>query len=293
MIKLQSYYFEIYADSAFGCLNTINYLSEIEIETTTPNRVDSKNVWKYLDSKIEKKGDHEEIFYSDLKNPPIVAVSWQDKSRTPTNFLSNVHGTYNEKKEMASTKKGKIIPQVVKYYNLYMNGVDKVDSNTKRFKPKMRNIKGTCCRLKSMIYYMLHNARIAFCIDHEIPFKQLPMRSFLEKVIEQVTKVPFSSSALILQNNKSQQQHLPEYVEKKKSCRLCFDNGKLSLTNWFCSVCGDGFCLNKKRNCFFCFHSQLQKINIQDPSDQESEENSENENDFSDGEVSEEENEKE
>ena len=52
--------------------------------------------------------------------------------------------------------------------------------------------------------------------------------------------------------------HKPTREEKRRRCTKCYKDSKADTkTNMFCSKCGVYLCLNKERNCFGLYHSNM------------------------------------
>ena len=49
--------------------------------------------------------------------------------------------------------------------------------------------------------------------------------------------------------------HLPIFLEKRRRCPICSEDGKESRTISACSMCNVALCIQKDRNCFTDFHS--------------------------------------
>ena len=135
-------------------------------------------------------------------------------------------------------------PEVVYFYNKWMNAVDIFDSSLHLHYNLHRNKKWTHAYLYVLFKMAMTNAWIFYCSSNH---SKITNTEFLELILKEGL-THFGKK----QNNNKKIKHLIKYNSTKQKCKDCLKKGKSSNTNYYCSTC-DVFL---HAQCFAIFHEK-------------------------------------
>ncbi|EEC12897.1 hypothetical protein IscW_ISCW020037 [Ixodes scapularis] len=79
-------------------------------------------------------------------------------------------------------------------------------------------------------------------------------QAFRTELVEQLLGLDGAESAH-LPPGPEQLQHKPQRMEKRRNCKMCYDDSKVEhKTKVFCSTCDLYLCFTTSRNCFAQWH---------------------------------------
>jgi hypothetical protein len=176
-------------------------------------------------------------------------MNWMDSK--PVRILSSIGSCRPEDDQNNK-------PETINLYNQFMPGVDKADQMKFGRKIYRRRVKKY---YKTLFYHIFDQVLInSFIYYNEIPgIKQLSHRDFRISLVEEIFRdQDCSVNCLPIGRRRDTNVifHCPEWTEQRKVCVVCETNN--IRTHIICQDCsGIGLCLNKDRNCFKKFHSDL------------------------------------
>ena len=268
--------FKISADNYFTSIPLVEKLKGdgfLSTGTIRPNRL--KGCPLLSEKELKKNGrgsvDHH------LRNGSITAVRWYDNRAV--NLVSSFVGC--EPLDMVKRYDRKIHayievprPNIVKTYNMYMGGVDKLDMLCALYKPTVKSRRWYLYIWLHTIIMAVSNAWLLYR-RHQKELhgtsKTMPLRIFQAKIASGLVaagkhmrgRPSLEAQAPPKKKRKVQGHpddnarkdgldHQPLWEKKRQRCALC--PGKAAFSYVKCSKCNVWLCLNKDRNCFVAYH---------------------------------------
>jgi hypothetical protein len=193
-----------------------------------------------------------------IRDGTSVYAVWKDTKCV--SVMSNEHPGHSEgvvlrnvKCEGENEKKEVPIPVIVQNYNRYMNGVDKSDQLIKYYNV----LRQTHKYWKTLFLHYIDIAIVnSYIIYKEIYPNKLTHFAFRETLVRQLCcfEVGIQQSVSGKIGVSTTTEHLPERLDKVKSCVYCRINlGIRSQTTRQCSTCEAPLCIYA-RNCYELFH---------------------------------------
>jgi hypothetical protein len=157
-------------------------------------------------------------------------------------------------------------PQVVKFYNMHMGGVDLADMLVALYRTQIKSRRWYMGIFAQMIDISVNNGWILYrryCAQKKIK-KTMSLKEFRCQIFLSLTSKSMEQHDISCSSQKIKKpvvprpvddtrydgaDHLPIFEEKGR-CRLC----KTGQTSICCSKCKTRLCMTKARNCFFEFH---------------------------------------
>jgi hypothetical protein len=153
------------------------------------------------------------------------------------------------------------VPNCVKEYNLFMGGVDKMDSLCALHKYNLRSKRWYMYLFHHLAHECVINAWLLYKRDN--PENSMLLRKFIWMVATSLAHANKPSSQRMKRQRLSDGlgtldvrfdtlDHFPTWNEKRNRCKLCTSNN-----SWIvCSKCKVYLCCTRERNCFLSYHKQ-------------------------------------
>lgn len=265
---------EFYFDNFFTSPKLLSILHANGINATGTCRRDRVGLPQNVRSDKEmKRGDIDSHQSSDQK---LNFVKFHDTK--PVYLVSNcvsakVTNTKMRKQKGTAEKVSTQIPEMVTRYNSGMGGVDKSDqmkgtyafdrrSRTKYYLRVFFDLLDTAMVNGWITHNMVQKAANRRQLDH-LEFQQSVVKGLLGSYNTRRNNAPTAPvkrrnvMSVTTARQLSAPQHLPEFNQVRKRCRMCTANGLDHRSQVSCVSCGAYFCLNNLRNCFKDAHNQL------------------------------------
>ena len=163
----------------------------------------------------------------------IAAMYYKDRAKV--NFLTNTD-LIDEKKSNGEN----YIPQLVQTYRKHMGHVDKVDSFLSNYKFSNRNRKWTDAHFKTCLKMCVDNCWIIY---KEIGNEKVSLEKFIVELAKEMVNEYSEESTNDVedthQTKPSSENGIPQKVDKKGRCKICWKNGIDSSTVFICTKCFD------------------------------------------------------
>lgn len=229
-------YYTIYTDSYYGSYELAQYLNDSHYFILSCSK--NRPTWLFQEFLHDDltKGDFRWSVNSDEQ---MFALSFKD--RKVFNVLSNFGNPSN----LAETKKGSTVPEVVREYNFHMKGVDHGDRFINIYMPRFRNRSWKFASLLGIFYITISNSCLFMdnlCVNG------ISLKSFLEFIANSLAPVSNSNTV----PRKTMKIHLLETLQVRGNCEFDECDKSDKRTTLHCKKCGKYF----HKICFQSFHNE-------------------------------------
>ena len=266
---------KLFFDNFFNSPNLMMYLEKKGIMACGTVIKNRKNMPKdFKSDKDMSRGDQDTKSFGNIR-----AIKWIDNKAVYllTNYLNPTSTMFVKRRKKGSSTSANVkCPKAIKVYNTYMGGVDKLDQMQKTYELDVRSTKKYYLRsLFDLLSIGVINAGIVYqklgC-NINVPStsrasQNLNFRRMIAKRLirdwsrgQQGTRVRpvMVVNRGIGRGDAMETDHKPTREEKRRRCTKCYNDSKADTkTNMFCIKCGVYLCLNKERNCFGLYHSNM------------------------------------
>ena len=272
--------FKVFADNFFTGLPFIEKLKSNGIFYVGTVRMPRMKGCPLTDDKELKKKGRGAVDYRLDTQRNIVAVRWFDNKSV--NIVSSYVGVepIDQVQRYDRSKRQHISiprPNIIKIYNIYMGGIDKLDMMCAMYKPTLRSRKWYMYIFLHTLQIALVNAWLLYRRNTAIlkpNAKLMPLHKFQSQVAQGLAstnkrirgrpsleslltpipmKIPKVQSIPTNDTRKDGLDHFPMYEAKRQRCMHC-PKGVNSWSYFRCKKCNVWLCLNKDRNCFNAYH---------------------------------------
>lgn len=274
---------QLYFDNYFSNYQLLQYLRQKNIYATCTARVDRFNHPPFTaDNELKKKGrgTMEQLVSGDGE---VILTKWFDNKAviTASNFMGigepdSCRRWDKINKEFVQVKR----PEVIKNYNLYMGGIDKMDFLITIYRTFIRSRKWTLRMFTHAIDIACVNAWSEYRkqasilgIEKKKVIDLLHFRSYVAEVLMKANKISTRK------RGRPTSVEIPQRAPKTPAARRPLDEVRLDGINHLpvvdasynnrckfpqckgktcfrCEKCGINLCLSKKSNCFRKYHTE-------------------------------------
>lgn len=262
----------VYFDNYYTSLELVMYLRNVlgifSLGTVKANRLRGCQDFLDTDKALKKKGrgSYSQIVCNENK---VAVVKWFDnKCVTLASSFVDAH-PMSKIKRFSKEKKTRVdvdCPQVVKYYNSHMGGVDLADMLIALYRTQIKSRRWYMGIFAQILDICINNAWLLYRrhsvqkqLRKVLTLKEFRCHIFLAYTAKQAENPDVPGPKETIKKPVISRPiddirydgfgHLP-FVEERGRCRLC-KNGQSST---MCTKCNVRLCLSKKRNCFVDFH---------------------------------------
>jgi len=261
--KLKGTYCTLYFDNFFNSpLLVRKLLEERQIYAIGTARKDRKQMPSLKPDKEMKRGD---IFIQQSKN--VTCSKWFDNKAVlmlSTN-VAGMEGTTNVSCRVkgSANKISITCPNVIKFYNKGMGGVDLMDQKTAAYRLDRKSKFRFYLRLFfDIIDVALVNSHIIYSklgdklslLEYKIVIANALIGRYSNRKRAFPTCRPSKRRSLEPSVPMNVPNHLPAFLASRKRCQYCKNEGLDNKTFVFCETCGIHLCCLKDRNCFSKYH---------------------------------------
>ncbi|XP_067142488.1 piggyBac transposable element-derived protein 2-like [Centruroides vittatus] len=274
--------FRLYFDNYFTSLRLLEYLAKegiLSLGTIRRNRIpDCKLSSEKLIMKKER--GYLEEYVASINGIDVSTVAWKDNKivTLASTFAGQKPETEVQRYDKKNSRYVNIKrPNVVGEYNLFMGGVDLIDSIMGRYKIRLRSKRW---HMRLFYHYLdLTMANAWLLYKRVCKYKNISQKTIMasadfrlevaETLCKMRTKSSFSTrrslqGEILAKKHRGPAQHVPpqavrqdqighwpQWADKKIRCKFpkC-----LGFTHTVCEKCGVALCYTKNKNCFRNFH---------------------------------------
>lgn len=253
---------EVYFDNFFTSVNLLYILKKNHIMACGTIRTNRKNVPKTFPADREmKRGD-----VAHYTSKGVSIVKWMDNRAVflASNFIDPSNKTVVKRRVAGNSDKIEIsCPEMIKYYNKGMGGVDLMDQKKVYYEFDRKSK----CRFYMRLFFDLfeiciHNTFIIqskLNINEKTNMTSLEFRSALSTqlingFISRKISIGICNRSKKLLISKQKPHVMKKNTHGWKRCYQCKNVGKYNRTNVYCEQCNVFLCFTASRQCFDYFH---------------------------------------
>lgn len=260
--ELKNTYCFVFFDNFFNGPLLIKRLHENGIYGLGTVRSDRKHMPQMKKDKEMKRGDFQCKFSND-----IVCIKWFDNKSVMllgSNFEEVTSTSSVQRRLKGSASKINVdCPNAIKLYNNNMGGVDLMDQLKSAYQLDRRAKLRFYLRLffdlfdvalvNSYIIYKIIGKNDLTLKEYKLCIADKLIGTFVSRKLSHPLHRP-SKRSRVQKPGPSAPLHLPVFLEKRRRCKKCSEEGKENRTFSACSLCEVALCLQKERNCFTDYH---------------------------------------
>ena len=260
---LKDTYCHVFFDNFFNSPLLIKMLHDNGIYGLGTVRTNRKNMPDMRKDKEMSRGDFQCKYYNN-----IACIKWFDNKAVLLlgSHLEEVTTLSSVQRRLkgSASKIAVNCPNAIKMYNSKMGGVDLMDQLKSAYQLDRRSK----TRFYLRLFFDLIDVGVvnSYIVYKTLGNNELSLKEFKICIASRLIG-SFSSRTLSFPTYRASKRttvakpfpippsHLPLFLETRRRCVVCSEEGKENRTFTACSLCNLALCIQKDRNCFLKYHS--------------------------------------